>query len=379
MILEALPRMLRFAGFAIAPDMTRDFLAAVAAVPCAHPRRLFWVAAAVFVRSPEELVRFEDIFRRWLTASEAFDVASDETESAEEQKVDGREPSKPGRLRVESGEGTGREASDLDGKAGEKPRALEDEAALLTAIAEGIAHALPRRPIRRLAPADTGAVLDLAAALRQEIAFAGEFEPLPYRDAPRRPRPLLMMIDISGSMKSASLDALKVAHALARALRDVEVFCFGTRLTRVTGLLKRCAFDAALTRLGATLGDWDGGTRIGDSLQRFLAKPQHAALIRGAVTLVVSDGFERGEPSAMVSAVERMSRLSHRLLWLTPMMTDERYRPETRGLKSALPAIDLMADCSSLAAWAKLPSRLSALEAETRGRAPRQFVTRNAA
>jgi uncharacterized protein with von Willebrand factor type A (vWA) domain len=184
---------------------------------------------------------------------------------------------------------------------------------------------------------------------------------------------LTVLIDVSGSMKAASLDALRIAHGLVRTLPRTEVFTFGTQLTRATGLLARADLDRGLGRLAEALSDWDGGTRIGPSLETFLTRPQYAALVRGAVLVIVSDGFERGDPAPMARAVERLARLAHRLIWASPMMADPRYRPETRAMKAILPSIDLVSSAASLEAWARFPAVLAAVEAHPRGLAMRQF------
>jgi len=231
---------------------------------------------------------------------------------------------------------------------------------------------MPRRLSRRLVPARRGAI-DLAKTLRQDRTLAGAFKPVPRRGRPHMPRRLLMLVDVSGSMKSVSPDALAVAHALVRALPATEVFCFGTRLTRVTRLLARADLDVAMARLADILTDWDGGTRIGDSLAAFLERSHHATLVRGAVVAIVSDGFERGDPARMVQATARLARLAHRLIWASPMLADPRYQPQTRAMQAVLASIDRMADAASIAAWMGFPAALAAAQARPRGSAATQF------
>ena len=133
---------------------------------------------------------------------------------------------------------------------------------------------------------------------------------------------MLLLIDVSGSMKARTEDNLRLAHALTQARRRVEVFTFGTRLTRVTRPMRLKRREQALAAAAQMVSDWDGGTRIGDALKAFLAVPRFAGYARGAVVLIVSDGLERGDPAAMRDAVAKLSRRAWRLSWLTPLAAD---------------------------------------------------------
>ena len=175
----------------------------------------------------------------------------------------------------------------------------------------------------------------------------GEIFRLPrLRRKPRR-RAILLLIDVSGSMKARTDAHLRFAHALMRAADRVEVFTIGTRLTRVTRALKRKNREQALGAASGLVSDWDGGTRIGDALQAFLAVPRFAGTARGAVVLILSDGLERGDPRAMTEAVRRLAARAWHLSWMTPLAADPGFRPETAALKSILPVIDALADGSS--------------------------------
>ena len=188
---------------------------------------------------------------------------------------------------------------------------------------------------------------------------------------PDKPRRLLLLVDVSGSMKAHSEATLRFAQLLSRARPKVETFCFGTRLSRVTRTLKHRLPDEALARLSDLVFDFDGGTRIGASLDAFLSVSRYAALVRGAVTLVFSDGLERGEPDAMIHAVNRLARLSHRLIWVSPLAADPRYRPLTRAMAGILPVLDGLADGGDLPALERLLHALPAIEnAAARAGAP---------
>jgi len=151
-------------------------------------------------------------------------------------------------------------------------------------------------------------------------------------------------------MKSRTEENMKLAHALVQAAPSVEVFTFGTRLTRITRPLRMKRREQALNAAAHLVSDWDGGTRIGDALRAFLAVPRFAGYSRGAAVIVLSDGLERGDPSAMRNAVTRLSRLAWRVSWLTPLAADPNFTPQTEGLKAILPLVDDLADGSSVRA-----------------------------
>ena len=158
---------------------------------------------------------------------------------------------------------------------------------------------------------------------------------------------MLLLIDVSGSMKQRTDAHLRFAHALVGAVERAEVFTIGTRLTRVTPALRLKNREQALAAAASVVADWDGGTRIGDALQAYLAVPRFAGYARGALVLIVSDGLERGDHRAMTEAVARLSALAWRVSWLTPLAADPRYRPQTSALAAILPLIDDLADGSS--------------------------------
>jgi hypothetical protein len=159
---------------------------------------------------------------------------------------------------------------------------------------------------------------------------------------------VLLLIDVSGSMKERTEPHLHFAHALARAVPQIEVFTFGTRLTRITRAMRLKNSAQALEAASRVVSDWDGGTRIGDALAAFLAVPRFAGYARSAVTLILSDGLERGDPVTMQKAVARLAALSWRVSWLSPLAIGRDFRPETAALKAILPLIDDLADASAL-------------------------------
>ena len=165
-----------------------------------------------------------------------------------------------------------------------------------------------------------------------------------------RPRKMLMLIDVSGSMKARSEDNLRLAHTLVQATANVEVFTFGTRLTRVTRALRLKHREQALAAAAHLVRDWDGGTRIGDALQAFLAVPRFGGYARGAAVVILSDGLERGDLSALRDAMVKLSRRAWRLSWLTPLASGTGFVPQTEALIAIRQFVDDMVDGGSDAA-----------------------------
>jgi uncharacterized protein len=233
-----------------------------------------------------------------------------------------------------------------------------DELAALRRIMARIRLTPPRRRTRRTAPARDGQRPDLRRAVRETMRAHGEPARLYWRRRRVRMRPLVLILDVSGSMSDYSRSLLQFAYSTRRAASRVEVFCFGTRLTRITRALERRRPDDAMDRAARSVVDWEGGTRIGDSLERFVHGWGRTALCRGAIVVVCSDGLDRGDPAVLAGAMERLSRLSHRVVWLNPHKgNNPNFRPSTLGMMVAAPHVDVLLsghDLRSLEQFASL-------------------------
>jgi uncharacterized protein with von Willebrand factor type A (vWA) domain len=219
---------------------------------------------------------------------------------------------------------------------------------------------IAERRTRRLRPAKSGRV-DLRRTARQSIRSSGELVRLLRRQPRLRRRPLILLCDVSGSMERYSRLLLIFAHAVARR-EDVETFVFSTRLTRITRLLRRREIDRALTDVGKRVHDFSGGTRIGQALAEFNRRWARRVLGHGAVTIVVSDGWDRGDPNQLAHELERLRRMSHRLIWLNPLLGSEGYEPVTRGMAAALPHTDDFLAAHNVQALNELGELLAGLE-----------------
>ena len=216
----------------------------------------------------------------------------------------------------------------------------DDELARLPEMLAEIELHLPRRRIRRSRASETGTRLDLRRTVHRSMRHEGELVERAWRRRRDRPRRLVLLIDVSGSMSAHARALLHFAYGLVRSGLGVEVFCFGTRLTRVTELLVGRQPNRAVALATAAVVDWSGGTRIGDSLALFLRRWGTRGTVRGSVVLLFSDGLERGDPSMLASQMARLARLTHAIVWLNPLKGDPGYEPLARGMRAALPHVD---------------------------------------
>ena len=371
-LLAGFPSALREAGLAIDPSRAINFLNAVRVSRLRGMSDLGRAGRVTLTASPDDFAIFDAVFKSWFGADPfVAEAAPDEEDDTPRAKS----PQSEQPPEVLAGEAAGKAASE-DELCAKKSfgRLRETDAEVLSRLKRRLT-ALPATRSRHWAPTPRGSRIDLARTCRAARSTFGETLRILQQSRPERPRKLLLLIDVSGSMKAQSEAYLRFAHLLTRERRKIETFCFGTRLTRITRTLKQRDPETALARLGDLVFDFDGGTRIGAALEEFLSVSRHASLVRGAVTIILSDGLERGDPAAMIHAVTRMARLSHRLVWATPLAADPRYRPLTRAMAGALPHLDGLFDASDLAALESMVWRLDAVEHNERGQAERPFQT----
>jgi uncharacterized protein len=345
-------RLLRQRGLAVGTGRILTFCRAVAALDRLDRRGLYWAGRVAMVARKEDLAAYDAAFDEW------FPTATSEALAM----LAGWDPSVgvPPEIEVLIDQGLAEDSW-------EPAEGAEDGAAPLGVLASGaevlraksfdelneaerlqadriirtLSVHLPTRRSRRWRPSPYGRRFDQRRTLRASLRTQGEPFRRAWRDRRVRARPLVLILDVSGSMSAYSRALMQFGFAAMRAGRRVEVFCFGTRLTRVTRALARSEPDAALREVAAAVVDWNGGTRIGGSLKELLDRwSQHAAM-RGAVVVLCSDGLERGEPALLAAQVARLSRLAHRLIWVNPLKGSPRYEPLARGMAAALPHVDV--------------------------------------
>jgi uncharacterized protein len=216
----------------------------------------------------------------------------------------------------------------------------DEERRTAFALIRSLALPVPIRPSRRHRPAPRGSRLDLRRMLRHSLRTEGE----PFRRAwttnRTRRRPLVLLLDVSGSMAPYARPLVQFAHAVVRSGGRAEVFCFGTRLTRISRSLRAPDPAKALAAVGNAVGDWEGGTRIGSSLGELLDGWSSRSGLRGAVVVLCSDGLERGDPEVLRRHMARLGRLARRVIWVNPLKGSPRYEPLARGMAASLPYVD---------------------------------------
>jgi uncharacterized protein len=307
--LVAFARALRDEGLAVGPGRVVEFGRAAAAL---EPRDLYWAGRLTLVSRPEEIPVYDRVFRGVIEEeppTAPVTVVEEEVALASTEEL----------LRTKS-------FAEL----------TKEELAELAVLMQRLRLTVPSRRTRRREPARRGDP-DLRRTLRRSFRTGGEPVERAWRARRRRRRRLVLLLDVSGSMADYSRALVLFARAALQADARWEAFCFGTRLTRVTRALAVADPKEALRRAAEEVVDWNGGTRIGDAV-RALTRTN---VVRGAVVVICSDGLDVGEPEVLRAEMARLSRLAHRVVWLNPLKEDPAYEPLARGMRAALPHVDV--------------------------------------
>jgi len=356
---------LRAAGL---PVGSGDVLAYATAMSTLDPTDLvdlYWAGRTTLVTRRDSIAPYDQVFRQFfLNASDPVREfltlrAQVSTETSAVLDVPATDP-------PEAGEGDPEEAtlglmaSDAEALRHKSFAACTpEELAMLRRIMTRIRLAPPRRRTRRTQTAPAGPSPDLRRMVRESLRLHGDPAGLSWRRRKVRLRPLILILDVSGSMADYSRSLLQFAYSAQRAASArVEVFCFGTRLTRITRALDRRRPDDALQRATAAVVDWEGGTRIGASLDTFVRDWGRRGLCRGGIVVICSDGLDRGDPDLLATAMERLSRLSHRIVWLNPHAGGP---GGALGMTVAAPHTDLILPGHDLSSLEELATLLPAL------------------
>ena len=336
-------RHIRRFGFPVAGEQAVAFMQGVTLLGPRSMEDIRQAALATLSPPHDRIAEFDALFRSFFYGEATVTVGTEGDEDTEVKDDGGveQEGEQPELRQEESGES----ASALE-RLGY--RAFQPDREVLAGFRRGLPSALPQRRSFRSVRTSSRGKLDLRRALRAIVRADGDVPVPPLRRRPTVSRRLLILIDISGSMKLHTGDYLKLAHTAVQATDRVEIFTLGTRLTRITRALKVRDLDAALDRTAALVDDWDGGTRIGPTLSAFLGVPRFAAFARGAAIVLLSDGLERGDHAEMATAMRRLGARAFRLSLCTPLAGDPRFSPRTAALKAILPSLDDLVDGSSL-------------------------------
>lgn len=332
-------------------DTVIVFSTALATIDLRRRDDVYFAGRATLVRRPEDLARYDRVFSRIFGPAGETQVATEVRpgESSLEAVTGAPPPAGPSESSVAYSAVETLRHEDFARYSDEE----WEEARRF--IARLRSHAELRRT-RRRRPARRGSEIDLAQTVRQALATDGEPIRPAFRRPAARPRRLVFLIDVSGSMEPYARAFLRFAHSamVARPVGKVEVFLLGTRISRVTSELSSRDPDAAMASVARLVEDWFGGTRLGDGLRTFNRRWGASGVARGAVVIILSDGLDRGDPGALAHEMERLGRLASRVVWVNPLRASSGYEPIARGMAAALPFVDSFIDGHSLASLEQL-------------------------
>ena len=377
-------RRLRDAGAPITAERAARFAQALALVKPISRRRLYWTARAVLVSDSAQVPAFDAVFAAVFgTREPAPELEADDADTAPATELSATSRSR-GEADVAGGAlsaGPPASGEDQELRDAAVPMAASDEELLRSkrfdALAPGelaqlyglmarLEVATPRRRTRRSKRDRRGERMDMRRTLRGSMRTAGD----PIRLARRRrrvvPRRVVMLCDISGSMEPYARAYLQFLTCAAGSGPNAEAFVFATRLTRLTRALRSRSPERAIQRAAAAAPDWSSGTRIGDALKAFNDHHGRRGMARGALVVILSDGWERGDPALVAREMERLSRLAYRIVWVNPRVGASEFSPQAGGMAAALPHCDALVSGHSLEA---LDEVVEAIAAE-RGRPP---------
>jgi uncharacterized protein len=368
-------RLLRDAGLTTGPERVRDACEALLAIDLEHPDEVRYALRAVFVTRREEGAVFDAAFDLFFSRPGGEGRAGSIPGRSRPLALDPKHAlawmnalglSSPGVAREVEGppaSSTGYSAEELLRQRDFREMSWEELASVRRLLRQSPWRVAERRT-RRLR-ADHRGTVELRRTMRAAARQGGDAQRLARASARTKRRPIVILCDVSGSMDRYSRHLLVFAHAIGRRER-VETFAFSTHLTRITHLLRHGDVDSALDHVAGQVHDIGGGTRIADALHTFQRDHARRVLGHGAVVLIISDGWDRGDPEQLGHEMARLRRSCHRLIWLNPLLGSSVYQPETRGMAAALPHCDDFLSAHSVEALdtlgkllAQLPRRVS--------------------
>lgn len=357
---------LRSVGLPVGTDDILTFCAGAAALDVTDIMDVYWSGRTTLVRRRDHVPIYNVVFRRFFleidpaTDDERKRTMRSSATAGATLEIPNTEEGLPGQISPEEAK-LGYLASTSEVY---RHKAFSDcsdeELRQLRRLMSQMRVTPPRKRTHRTTRARRSATLDMRRMARDTMRTLGEPKDLAFKKRRHRLRPLVLILDVSGSMADYSRNLLQFAYSARRANAKVDVFCFGTRLSRITKALDRRDPDDAMRLAGEAVLDWDGGTRIGDSLRQFTREARRSRLGRGAIVVICSDGLDRGDPQALEESMETLGRLAHRVIWVNPHKGDAiDYVPASLGMIVADPYIDEVHSGHNLASLERLAARLS--------------------
>ena len=354
-------RVLREAGLEVGPGRIQDALRGLDVIDLTRPDDVYWTLRQTLVSRAEDIEAFDRAWDAWFLRAAVRPLRRESPPPAGRRQRQAGPP--PGAVEREGGEVRPGGASEREQLRTRDFAAMtSDEFAGARRLIRGIAAQRPRRRTRRLRPDPRGSQLDVRGLARRSLATGGDPVLRAFRSRSEAPRKLVLLLDVSGSMEAYSRALLLYLHAARGSGRAVETFAFGTRLTRLTRELATRDPDAALAAAAARVVDWSGGTRIGASLKAYNDVWGRRALTRGAVVVILSDGFERGDPALLGAELARLARQAFALVWVNPLSGHAEFAPLGGGMQAALPHVDRLVSGHDVAALENLGRILGGID-----------------
>jgi len=357
-------RVLREVGIEVGPGRVVDAVRGLGTVDLTRQEDVYFTLRQTLVSRHDELELFDRAFAAWFLRGPVAPIVRQQNQRNADRVVRGSltteseetEP-EPGDGRVELGASSHELLREKD-FAEMTPEEFERCRSLMAAIA----RTRPRRASRRRAPDPRGDRLDLRRLVRRSLRSGGDPVEQAWKARKVVPRKLVVLCDVSGSMDAYSRALLLFLHAVVGTGRGVEAFGFGTRLTRLTPDLATRDPEAALARATATVVDWGSGTRIGVSLKEFNDVYGRRALSRGAVVVIVSDGWDRDDPALLAREMAKLERAAYAVVWVNPLKGNPEYQPLAGGMRAALPFVDRFLPGHNLRSLEELAAVLAGIE-----------------
>ncbi|MBV8987878.1 MAG: VWA domain-containing protein [Solirubrobacterales bacterium] len=361
----AFGRVLREAGLEVGPGRIADALRGIESIDLTRQEDVYWALQSTLVSRREEVEPFNRAFDAWFLrrAVRPPDRAREDPRQARKGAQRLRRDAQPAHAEQASAgdpESIGHSAHEVLREkdfAAMSPEEFAAARSLITALAAD----RPLRRSRRSRPSRRGSALDMRSLARASIATGGEPIERRFRRRSQKPRKLVILCDVSGSMEAYTRALLLYLHASVRSGDGVEVFAFGTRLTRLTSELTSRDPEAALARAAQRVVDWASGTRIGASLKTYNDVWGRWALTRGAVVVIFSDGWERGDHAQVGEQMARLHRAAFAVVWVNPLLGSSDYQPLGGGMRAALPFVDRFVSGHNLASLQALSGLLAGI------------------
>jgi uncharacterized protein with von Willebrand factor type A (vWA) domain len=364
----AFVRVLRAAGLDVPGGAPARYAEALGAVGLDQETGVYWAGRATLLRRPEDVDTYDAAFRAFFRGeawegragpvAEPVALAHDDPDAEAAEPGRDERPAQVRELRYSATEILRRKDFALC-----TPEELAESQRLMARIRVDF----PKRATRRRRPANRGGDWpDLRRTVRDALRTGGEPLRRRWLETGERPRRVVFLCDVSGSMAPYARALLRFLHVEVAGRPRVEAFTIGTRLTRITRALGAHDPDAAMAAAGRAVPDWSGGTRLGDALGEFNDRWGVRGIARGAVVVVLSDGWDRGDPAVLAQEMARLARVAHRVIWVNPLKASPGYAPLVRGMAAALPYVDQFVEGHSLESLESLARLLVGDEARRR-------------